>query len=162
MFRRILILLACAVVLASCGTAGKLGRADIPFTYEVENMGVGIDGTYVVRISCYSRNKVVSSNIIKKNAVHAVIFKGVPAGNGSPAQPAICKSSAMDENPAFFDSFFESEYLRFINSVSRNSLTCYKISNREYKTSCVVSVSKNALRKYLEQNGVARSLSEGF
>ena len=71
----------------SCGSASKLSKADTPWTYEIESVGVGADGTYAIRVWSYYKNAKMPLEVAKRNAVHAVIFKGVPAGNGAASQP---------------------------------------------------------------------------
>ena len=114
----------------SCGSASKLSKADTPWTYEIESVGVGADGTYAIRVWSYYKNAKMPLEVAKRNAVHAVIFKGVPAGN--------------------------------INSVANSSLRIIKLRAREYKIGYVVSVAKDNLRKYLEDQGVIKGLSSGF
>ena len=45
--RKYLVFLLLPLVLHSCGTASRMGRADRPWSYEVENAGVGADGRAV-------------------------------------------------------------------------------------------------------------------
>ena len=73
---------------ASCGSASRLSKADTPWTYEIESVGVGADGTYAIRVWSYYKNAKMPLEVAKRNAVHAVIFKGVPAGNGAASQPS--------------------------------------------------------------------------
>ena len=87
--KKYLILLLIPLLLHSCGTASKISKADQPWSYETESMGVGADGKYVIRVWSYWRNANMPVEEAKKNAVHAVIFRGVPAGNGATAQPAL-------------------------------------------------------------------------
>ena len=140
----------------SCGSASKLSKADTPWTYEIESVGVGADGTYAIRVWSYYKNAKMPLEVAKRNAVHAVIFKGVPAGNGAASQPL----SASDT--AFFDNFFIADYQNYINSVANSSLRIIKLRAREYKIGYVVSVAKDNLRKYLEDQGVIKGLSSGF
>lgn len=151
-----------SVFLYSCGPASKINRADIPWTYEIESAGVGSDGTYALKVWSYSRTPEISLEIPKKNAVHAVIFKGIPAGNGATAQPPFITDNSVSPDDPFFTGFFSGEYARFINSVAKNSVQIIKSGKREYKIGYAISVSKDELRKYLESQGIIKALSEGF
>ena len=135
--KKYLILLLIPLLLHSCGTASKISKADQPWSYETEREA-------------------------KKNAVHAVIFRGIPAGNGATAQPALRTGELTPAESAFFDTFFQSEYQRYISSVASGSIQVIKTGRNEYKIGYVISVSKDNLRKYLEDQGIVKGLSSGF
>ena len=136
----------------SCGSASKLSKADTPWTY----------GTYAIRVWSYYKNAKMPLEVAKRNAVHAVIFKGVPAGNGAASQPPMVTGQLSASDTAFFDNFFMADYQNYINSVANSSLRIIKLRAREYKVGYVVSVAKDNLRKYLEDQGVIKGLSSGF
>ena len=117
---------------------------------------------YVIRVWSYWRNANMPVEEAKKNAVHAVIFRGVPAGNGATAQPALRTGDLTPAESAFFDTFFQSEYQRYISSVASGSIQVLKTGRNEYKIGYVISVSKDSLRKYLEDQGIVKGLSSGF
>lgn len=146
----------------SCGSASKLSKADTPWTYEIESVGVGADGTYAIRVWSYYKNAKMPLEVAKRNAVHAVIFKGVPAGNGAASQPPLKTDAVTASDSVFFGNFFQGEYQDYINSVASGSLRILKLRAREYKIGYVVSVAKDNLRKYLEDQGVIKGLSSGF
>ena len=147
---------------ASCGSASRLSKADTPWTYEIESVGVGADGTYAIRVWSYSKKAKMPLEGAKRNAVHAVIFKGVPAGNGAASQPPLKTDAVTASDSVFFGNFFQGEYQDYINSVASGSLRILKLRAREYKIGYVVSVAKDNLRKYLEDQGVIKGLSSGF
>ena len=147
---------------ASCGSASRLSKADTPWAYEIESVGVGADGTYAIRVWSYYKNAKMPLEVAKRNAVHAVIFKGVPAGNGAASQPPLKTDAVTASDSVFFGNFFQGEYQDYINSVASGSLRILKLRAREYKIGYVVSVAKDNLRKYLEDQGVIKGLSSGF
>ncbi len=161
--KKILFIILTSIVLSSCGGASKLSKADLDWSYEIESIGVGVEGTYAVRIWSYYKKPEMPVEIAKKNAIHATIFKGISAGGGAVAQPALIESAVQGvDNTAFFNDFFTSEYQRFINSVSKSSAQVLKTGKNEYRIGYTMSVSKDALRKYLEEQGVLKALSYGF
>ena len=131
---------------ASCGSASRLSKA----------------GTYAIRVWSYYKNAKMPLEVAKRNAVHAVIFKGVPAGNGAASQPPLKTDAVTASDSVFFGNFFQGEYQDYINSVASGSLRILKLRAREYKIGYVVSVAKDNLRKYLEDQGVIKGLSSGF
>lgn len=149
---------------ASCGSASRLSKADTPWTYEIESVGVGADGTYAIRVWSYYKNAKMPLEVAKRNAVHAVIFKGVPAGNGAASQPPLKTDAVTASDSVFFGNFFQGEYQDYINSVASGSRQVLKVKSRsyKYKIGYVISVAKDRLRKRLEEQGVVRALSDGF
>ena len=119
-------------------------------------------GTYAIRVWSYYKNAKMPLEVAKRNAVHAVIFKGVPAGNGAASQPPLKTDAVTASDSVFFGNFFQGEYQDYINSVASGSLRILKLRAREYKIGYVVSVAKDNLRKYLEDQGVIKGLSSGF
>ena len=150
-------------LLASCSSMSKINRADQPWAYEVERVGVGADGTYAIRIWSFSKKPETQMTKPKQNAIHATLFKGIPAGGGAVAQPAIVPSdSQYNQDSPFFQEFFKSDYQRFVNSVAKGSAQVVKTGRKEYKIGYVMSIAKDNLRRYLEEQGIIRSLSSGF
>ena len=105
----------------------------------------------------------------KKNAVHGVIFKGVPQGErGCVSQPALARNSNVEqEKQAYFNDFFAEggKYMKFVNLTTDGAIgpgDRVKISRKEYKMGVIVSVNKALLRKELEDAGIVRGLSSGF
>ena len=149
---------------ASCGSASRLSKADTPWTYEIESVGVGADGTYAIRVWSYYKNAKMPLEVAKRNAVHAVIFKGVPAGNGAASQPPLKTDAVTASDSVFFGNFFQGEYQDYINSVASGSRQVLKVKGRsyKYKIGYVISVAKDRLRKRLEEQGVVGALSDGF
>ena len=49
----------------SCGSASKLSKADTPWTYEIESVGVGADGTYAIRVWSYYKNAKMPLEVAK-------------------------------------------------------------------------------------------------
>ncbi len=137
------------------------------YNYEVQIMGVGQDGTKVMKIWGYG--KKVEDAIIeaKMNAVASVIFKGIPGGHGAAATPAILTDpNASDKHADYFDNFFSpgGKYLQFITMTTDgmpSGQDRLKIKTG-YKVAIYAQVMYDALRKQLEADGIARRLDSGF
>ncbi len=137
------------------------------FNYEILCLGVGNDGTKAIKVWSYGKTveKAVYNAI--HDAVAAVIFKGIPAGGGAAPTPAIVGPSGYTQHEAFFDDFFKpgGMYLNFINLKTDGTPSGedrIKVSKKEYKVAIYASINFDALRKYLEDSGVARRLDAGF
>lgn len=145
------------------GSKQKANADTEKFRYEIECAGNGVQGSYLVKVWSYSRKPAVATEQCKKNAVHGVIFKGYPGKDGCVPQRALASNPGVEfEYADYFNSFFEDggEYMKYVQ-VTGAGKESIKVK-KEYKVGVVVTVSKDALRKALEQAGVIKSLSSGF
>ncbi len=137
------------------------------YNYEVAVMGVGQDGTKVIKVWGYAKKVDQAIVQAKKNAVAACIFRGIPGGNGAAATPAICRDSKAEENNAeYFEKFFEtgSQYLKYVNlttDATPSGQDRLKVKGG-YKVGIVVQVLYDNLRRDLEADGIAKGLASGF
>lgn len=153
------------MLMTSCSTSNKMSTT--VRTYDVETMGVGNDGTYLIKVTDYFRttDETVYLDGLKKDAVHCVIYSGIPAGNGSINQPPLMnKDTKIEGNEQALNEFFEQkQYLQFINTIVNSSKTIVKLKDsKDYKISVVISVNKDQLRKYLIDNNIIKSLDYIF
>ncbi len=151
--------------LASCSSSKKV--ATNIKQYEVETLGVGTDGTYLIKVTDYFRtpDERVYLDGLKRDAVHCVIYQGIPAGNGSMKQPALLTNDTRVEgNEQALNDFFEQKlYLNYINSVVNSSKSITKIKgSKDYKIGVGISVNKDELRKYLIKNNIIKPLDYLF
>ena len=144
------------LILSSCTSTKKV--ATVTKDYEVETMGVGKDGTYLIKVTDYFKtaDERVYIDGLKKTAVHCVIYRGIPAGNGSLKQPALMNNDTKIEGNDFFE---QKQYLNFVGSIVNSSKSITRIKgSKDFKISLTVSVNKDELRKYLSDNGIIKSL----
>ena len=147
----------------------KANEDTMNWKYEIECMGVGIEGTYLIKVWSYSKKTKVAMAQAKKNAIHGIIFKGFLGGkDGCTSQKPLARNSNLfAEKKDYFESFFEDngKFLQFINVTNDGSVPIQdviKIKKRYYKVGVIVSVNKDELRKELESTGIIRGLSSGF
>lgn len=152
-----LVMVALSPVTASAG-----GKVEVP-KYNIVSAGVGAQGTYLCKVSVYSKKGNTKDADFKRAAVHGVIFKGVAGGDGGTSQKAMVNPSTEYEKADFFKEFFADDgpYNSYANVVP-NSITRAKTANKEVCISAVVVVSKDELRKYLEKAGIVRGLGTMF
>ena len=147
----------------------KANEDTMNWKYEIECMGVGVEGTYLIKVWSYSKKTKEAMAQAKKNAIHGVIFKGFLGGvDGCTSQKPLARNSNLfNERKDYFESFFEDngKFLQFINATNDGSVPVQdvlKIKKRYYKVGVIVSVNKDQLRKELEKAGIIRGLSSGF
>ena len=131
--------------------------------YTIQSEGVDTNGNYVVRIVVSTKKKPskAAEDLVKQYAVHGVMFRGVTAAKEYSAQPPLVKDPNIEKTKKdFFEAFWrESAYNRYA-SITPSSLTVMK--NKQSKmteTSALVTVSKEQLQKYLEENGIIQGFS---
>ena len=161
-----IIILCSATVFSQNKKAKKnADKETLFFRYEIECMGVGTAGTYLVKVWSYSKKPEVALEQAKKNAIHGIIFKGFGASNACrQAQKPMATSPTLEhEQAGFFKTFFKNggDYMKYVATSEPNSRDVLKIG-KEYKVGVVVSIFKDNLRKDLETAGILKGLNTGF
>ena len=137
------------------------------WVYEIEPVGVGTQGSYLIKVWSYSKKPMVALEQAKKNAVHGIIFKGFTGIQGVPGQRPLTNNPNLEvEQAEFFKNFFAEggKYMKFVNITNDGSVAAedrLKIG-KEYKIGVVVSVNVAGLRMDLEDAGMVRGLNSGF
>lgn len=169
MKRLLILLLLCTPIVASAQKrAGKnADKETAAWRYEIEPVTTGTQGTVVLKVWSYSKKPNVALEQSKKNAVHGVIYKGVPAKDRVTGRKPLVEASVAAQNKEFFDRFFADggEYMRFValtNNGAVDSGDVMKTGKKEYKIGVTVTVSYSELRSYLESQGVVKKLGSGF
>ncbi len=135
------------------------------FNYEVVSAGVATEGTELIKVYSYAKNQNKAIEIGKMNAVHAILFKGVPGSSGNYIKPAMVKPEQKEANQEFFDNFFKSgQYLQYVTLSSDGVIDPRDMLHvgNQYKIGIIFAVSKTALRQYLEDQGIITSLGSMF
>ena len=133
--------------------------------YEVECMGTGMDGTQLIKVWGYGKKPEKAIYQAKKNAVHAIMFKGVNVGRpGCMNRPLVTEPGAEYKHQGFFETFFADggRYLNFVSLTGDGKLDRIKVARRSYKVGVIVSVAHSNLRKELEAAGIVKKLGQGF
>jgi len=164
----VLFFMSASPILSQARAKKKAMRDMEAFRYEIECLGTGVEGTYLIKVWTYSKKPKVAIEQSKKNAVHGVIFKGFAGGGrGCISQKPLASSPEVeDEHSEFFDKFFADggDYMKYVslsNDGSIDSEDRLKVG-KEYKIGVVVSVMKDQLRKDLEKAGIIKALDAGF
>lgn len=73
---------------------------DDPLKYEIEGEGVGAQGIYLVKVTVIQKKSKLDVDVIKKCAVHGVLFKGFSSQTSRTRQkPFIIRKSKFPQNP---------------------------------------------------------------
>lgn len=171
------ILLMTLVLVLTCVSAwdtnaGKPRRLSFKSwdNYEINIQKVGTDGTKFVKVWGFGKKMDDAIMNAKMNAVHACLFRGLaanPANGAGVATPPICTSPDVAEaNDDYFQDFFApgGPYLAYINLTTDgvpSGKDCLKVKGG-YKVALYVQVMYDNLKKKMQADGMARSLSSGF
>lgn len=160
-----------AIAVLAIGLFGCAAKKEIQATYgsqhnvDAEIVSVGKDGTKMIKAWGHGKTAELAEIHAKRNAVSAAIFHGFPAGGGSgKVGPIVKEVGAETTHKAFFDEFFKDggKWLQYVNSKGVPSGNDRLKLDKGYKVAASVSIEFDSLRKYLEDNKVARSLDAGF
>ena len=128
--------------------------------YEIEGEGVGVQGTYLVKVTVIQKKSTLDIDVIKKCAVHGVLFKGFSSQTSRTRQKPLAGSMVVEQqHQDYFDVFFQKggSYINFANMIGEN-LSVVKMG-KQYRISAVVFVSKDALYQELVSAGVIKGLN---
>ena len=124
----------------------------------------GSESSYLLRISVYVPDRRLALEQAKKSAVHAVLFKGLPANNdGCAAKVQLVNASSESENSEYFKNFFfnNSSYSQFATSptgVPTKTISLDK-KGKQLRVDYIISVNVESLRKKLEGDKIIKSLA---
>jgi len=164
-FTVIIIVLALATAVGQTRKERK-AMYDSQYNYELACLGVGNDGTKLLKVWGYGKKVDNAIYDAKRTSVAAVIFRGVPAGNGAAPTPSLLPVDGYEQHMDFFDDFFKDGgmYLSFVNLTTDGTpggSDNIKMSHG-YKVAVSASINFNELRKYLQDKGVVKRLDAGF
>ncbi len=131
--------------------------------YEIVGAGIGSQGSYLVNVTLISRKNNPDDNVIKRAAVHGVLFKGFSNKEHRQMQKPLAGSVANEaQHIDFYKDFFSksgnaSDYASIVDG-PRKVIK----SGKEYRVTVTVSVNKDELRSYLESLGILKGLNSGF
>lgn len=121
----------------------------------------------LVKVSVYvDKPKNATVELLKKAAVHGIIFRGVSEADvtGFTNQGALVSApGAAQQHGDYFATFFQSggQYLSYANMVESTTETV-KVNKKEYRVSAIINVSTDQLRKTLQAAGIIRKMTDGF
>lgn len=134
------------------------------FAYQVECISVENSGSVSIKIWNTKKGKRYSQQQARKDVVHAILFSGVPGNNGCVTQkPLLSNPQSNEAFKKIENDFFSKngEWSKFTREASVSTTLPQQIGNKKWKV-YQVSISKDLLRKYLEEHKIIKSLNTGF
>ena len=132
--------------------------------YQTECITIETDGYLTIKIWDTKKGEKYSSEEARKDAIDAILFSGVTGTNGCKTQPQILNTSEeIDNFTTIKKTFFakNGKWSMFTRSSATQTTLPASLGLKNWKA-YIVSVSKNELRKYLEEQKIIKSLTNGF
>ena len=117
----------------------------------------GTGSSYLIQVTSYVGDLRLALNQAKKNAIHAVLFKGVAGNNlGCTAKEPLIKNGVYNDNFEYFEDFFYNtrQYNQFATSPSGSAESSEKLKRKMNKVTFIISVNVDDLRKKLEYDKI--------
>ena len=131
--------------------------------YTAVSGGTGKQGEYLVNVTVSVKKKEVkeAESLVKKCAVHAVLFRGLMSADRYSSQKPLIKDPNVENvKAAFFQSFWNEGYYKNYTALVGSSLMAMKNKQtKKHEVSATVIVNKEALLKYMEEQGVIQGFS---
>ncbi len=142
----------------------QLSFASNNITYQTECVTIETDGYITIKIWDTKKGAKYKSEQARKDAIHVILFSGISGGNGCTTQPPILNKSEEQENfKPIEKSFFakKGKWSMFTRSSATETTLPANIGIKNWKV-YQVTISKNELRKYLEDQKIIKSLTNRF
>jgi hypothetical protein len=133
-------------------------------TYQTECVSIETDGYVTIKIWNTKKGEKYKAEQARKDAIHSILFSGISGGKGCATQPPILNKAEEQENFKRINRRFFSKRGRwsiYTRSSARETTLPSSLGNSNWKV-YEVSISKNELRKYLEEQKIIKSLTNGF
>jgi hypothetical protein len=132
--------------------------------YQTECVTLETDGFVTIKIWNTKKGSTYKPEQARKDAVHSILYSGISGGNDCSSQPPILNKSEEQENfKSIEKSFFskKGKWSMFTRSSATETTLPANLGIKNWKV-YQVSISKNELRKYLEEQKIIKSLNNGF
>lgn len=125
--------------------------------HQVECLGVDLDGSQTLRAWGKGKNRAQAIETAKKNAVRAVIFKGIPGTGECNKRPLVTEVNAEEKYESYFNRFFADGgiYKQFVSMEDEKRNSRQKSADASIENwGVVVRVNRAALRQRLIEDDV--------
>lgn len=139
---------------------------DDALEYDIEPAGTGQKGMSLVKVSIYVKKpKQATTALLKKAAVHGIIFRGLSESGTTgytKQRPLVSSPAAAQQYGDFFETFFQDggKYISYANMVG-STTQAVKV-NKKYRVSATINVSTDEIRRALRDAGVIKGMTDGF
>jgi hypothetical protein len=132
--------------------------------YQTECVSLETDGYVTIKIWDTKKGKTYTTQQARKDAVAAILYSGVSSTNGCITQPPILNKAEEQQNFKSIEKKFFSKngkWIVFTRSSAVETTLPNSLGEKKWKV-YQVSVSREELRIYLEEQKVIKALNTGF
>ena len=125
----------------------------------------GTGSSYLIEVTSYVGDVRLALNQAKKNAIHAVLFKGVSGNNlGCTAKEPLIKNGVYNDNFEYFEDFFYNtrQYNQYATSPSGSAESTEKLKRKMNRVTFIISVNVDELRKKLEYDKIIEPMGSAL
>lgn len=133
-------------------------------TYQTECLSIQTDGYAVMKIWDTKSGKNYKPEQSRKDAVHALLFSGISGSEDCTTQEPLLKKTEDIENFQKIEKEFFSKngkWMLYTRSSSIETTLPKNIGDKNWKV-FQVAISRDELKKYLENKKIIKSLNTGF
>lgn len=163
----IILILSSSLANAQLNKKKKSKKDTHNFRYEIECVGVNDAGSVNIKVFSYSKKPKIAIEAAKRNAVHAIIFKGFPRGKCQKKAPLARNPNLENEQKDFFKEFFADggKYQKFVTTSTDGAIEggdISKVSKKEYKIGINITVNRLGIQKDLKAAKIIQDLGSRF
>ncbi len=132
--------------------------------YQTQCVRVETDGYATIKIWDTKKGVKYLPEQARKDAIHAILYAGIAGTKGCLSQESILiKSEEIEKFEAIEKEFFSANgtWAQFTRSSATKTALPENLGAKNWKV-YQISVSKDALKKYLEEKSIIKSLNSGF
>ena len=125
----------------------------------------GTGSSYLIQVTSYVGDLRLALNKAKKNAINAVLFKGIAGNNlGCTAKEPLIENGVYNDNFEYFEDFFYNtrQYNQFSTSPSGSAESSEKLKRKMNRVTFIISVNVDELRKKLEYDKIIVPLGDAL
>lgn len=133
-------------------------------SYQTECVTIETDGYITMKIWDIQKGAGYKPEQAQKDAIHSILFSGISGVKGCSTQPPILnRTEDQTEFKKNEKKFFSKngKWAQFTRSSATETTLPANLGAKNWKV-YQVSISKNILRKYLEEQKIIKSLNNGF
>jgi hypothetical protein len=133
-------------------------------TYQTECVTLESDGYVTIKIWDTKKGAKYKPEQSRKDALHSILYSGIAGGTGCATQPPILNKTEEQENFKSIEKSFyanKGKWSMFTRSSATETTLPANLGVKNWKV-YQVSISKNELRKFLEDQKIIKSLNNGF
>lgn len=152
------------LLLFALATILQLSFIEKQRSYQTECVSIETDGYITLKIWDIKKSASYTPEQAQKDAIHSILFSGISGNKGCSTQAPLLKGAEEQAEFGKIEKTFFSKngnWMKYTRSSAIETTLQASLAINNVKV-YQVSVSKNELRKYMEDQKIIKSLNNGF